>query len=130
VAGGAVARPHRRVRPDGPPTCARRWVWAILLGTLLLQSGADGENRGALRLLATPMLRPVAVLSYSLYLAHMTVIPAANMANKYLYDSERASFCTKFIIFVTFYTILSILMARRLHFAVEKSFLRLRNARF
>ena len=76
------------------------------------------------------MLQPVAVLSYSLYLAHMTVIPAAKMATEYLYGSERASFSPEFIIFLALYLILSILMAGILHFAVEKPFLRLRDARF
>ena len=103
---------------------------AILLGTLLRQNRADGGNGGAIRLLAAPMLRPVAILSYSLYLAHMTVIPAAKLVSESLFRDGDASSAAEFAVFVAIYLILSVLMAGLLHFAVEKPFLRLRDARF
>jgi peptidoglycan/LPS O-acetylase OafA/YrhL len=103
---------------------------AILLGTLLIQNQPESGNRGAIRVLAAPMLRPIAILSYSLYLAHMTVIPAAKLASNAIFDNGTTNNGFEFIIFSAFYLIFSLLLAGFLYFAVEKPFLRLRDAKF
>jgi len=103
---------------------------AILLGTLMRQNLPDGVREGTTRLLSAPMLRPVAILSYSLYLAHMAVIPAAKMASDALFPDRTAHIVAEFADFGAIYMILSVLLAGILHFTVEKPFLGLRDTRF
>lgn len=106
---------------------------AILLGVLLRQGQPQNQN-GMTRLLAAPVLRPIAILSYSLYLTHMTMIPAAILAAKsasiHLFRTGSENTAAEFALFVPIYLILSVVAALILHFAVEKPFLRLRNAQF
>ena len=99
---------------------------ALLLG-LLLRRGRPG---GAAGFFNAPVLRPVAVLSYSLYLVHMTVIPAAKLAATGLVGPVSTNSAAEFAVFVPVYLILSVLAALILYSAVEKPFLRLREARF
>lgn len=101
---------------------------AILLGALLRQeANADGQVD---RLLAQPRLRPVAILSYSLYLVHMTAIPAAQLATNILIGDNTEDIAAHFVVFVPIYLSLSVFGAFILYFAVEKPFLMLRDARF
>jgi len=101
---------------------------AILLGALLRQEGnADGRVD---RLLAQPGLRPFAILSYSLYLVHMTAIPAAQIATKVILGDDTGNMAAHFAVFVPIYLGLSVLGGFILYFAVEKPFLMLRDARF
>lgn len=110
---------------------------AILLGVLLRHdrvAGGAGSPGGADgipdRLLSLPVLRPVAVLSYSLYLVHMTTIPASRTLTQTLLGVDSGSMSASFAVFVPIYLILSVLGAVILYCAVEKPFLMLRDAKF
>jgi peptidoglycan/LPS O-acetylase OafA/YrhL len=113
---------------------------AILLGVLLRHdrgtgvTGVTGSAAGAdgipERLLSLPVLRPVAVLSYSLYLVHMTMIPASQTLTRALLGVEAGNMSASFAVFVPIYLILSVLGALILYCAVEKPFLMLRDAKF
>lgn len=103
---------------------------AILLGALLMQAQPGGARHGVIRLLAAPTLGPVAALSYSLYLVHMTVIPAARMISNDLVPAGLADHAVEFAVFMPVYLVLSVIGALALHFAVEKPFLALRNRQF
>ena len=93
---------------------------AVVLGALMR---GQLERRGAVRMLGAPVLRPVTILSYSLYLVHMTVIPAAFTSYKGLNMAIIGVSIPNTCSFVVFYIGFSILAALILHFAVEKSFL-------
>ena len=93
---------------------------AVVLGALMR---GQPELRGAVRMLGAPVLQPVAILSYSLYLVHMTVIPAAFTSSKGLNMAIIGVSIPNICSFVVFYIGFSILAALILHFAVEKSFL-------
>ena len=110
---------------------------AILLGVLLRHdrvAGGAGSVGGPDGIpdqpLSLPVLRPVAVLSYSLYLVHMTTIPAAQTLTKGILGVYSGSLDNNFTVFVPIYLILSVLGALILYRVVEKSFLMLRDAKF
>ena len=80
---------------------------AILLGELLRHdrvaggAGSVGGPDGIPdRLLSLPVLRPVAVLSCSLYLVHMTTIPAAQTLKEGILGVYSGCLATNFTIFV------------------------------
>ena len=93
---------------------------AVVLGALMLDKP---ERRGAAGLLGAPALRPVAILSYSLYLVHMTVIPAAFTLSEGLNTAIMGRSFPNICGFIGFYIGFSVLAALILHFAVEKPFL-------
>jgi peptidoglycan/LPS O-acetylase OafA/YrhL len=102
---------------------------AILLGVLLRHdrvAGGAGSVGGpdAIpdQLLSFPVLRPVAVLSYSLCLVHMTTIPAAQTLKKGFLGVYSGDLADNFTVFVPIYLILSVLGALILYRVVEKSF--------
>lgn len=101
---------------------------AILLGALLRQDRKTGGYPD--RLLAHRALHPVAILSFSLYLVHMTVIPTAQALENRLTGGETGYLAVDFAVFVPIYLFLSVSGALILYFAVEKPFLMLRDGEF
>ena len=81
------------------------------------------ERRGAVRMLGAMVLQPVTILSYSLYLVHITVIPVAFTSSKGLNMAIIGVPIPNTCSFVVFYIGFAILPALILHFAVKKSFL-------
>ena len=66
-------------------------------------------------MLGAPVLQPVAILSYSLYLVHMTVIPAAFTSSKGLNMAIIGVSIPNICMFFVFYIGISILAALILH---------------
>jgi len=97
----------------------------LVLAAVVLRALMRGqpERRGAVRMLGAPVLQPVAILSYSLYLVHMTVIPAAFTTSKGLNMAIIGVSIPNICFFGVFYIGFSILAALILHFTVEKPFL-------
>jgi peptidoglycan/LPS O-acetylase OafA/YrhL len=85
---------------------------AVVLGALMR---GQPELRGAARMLGAPVLQPVAILSYSLYLVHMTVIPAAFTSSKGLNMAIIGVSIPNICMFFVFYIGISILAALILH---------------
>lgn len=102
---------------------------AVLLGVLRAQYRPDHARSAVVCTLSAPILRPVAILSYSLYLIHMTVIPAARAAANTLFGIIPGNIGQEFAVFLPIYVGFSVIGALFLHFAVEKPFLSLRDRR-
>ena len=73
------------------------------------------ERRGAVRMLGAPVLQPVTILSYGLYLVHMTVIPAAFTSYKGLNMAIIGVSIPNICILFEFYIGISILAALIVH---------------
>lgn len=101
---------------------------AIVLGVLFAQDRTDEIPGPPFRFLSARAFGPVAILSYSLYLVHMTVIPAAKSLASELISTGPPGGAAEFAAFVPIYLLLAVIGAFALHFAVEKPFLRLRDA--
>lgn len=103
---------------------------AILLGVILVQEWSeharDPISGAIVRALSAPILKPVAILSYSLYLVHMTVIPGARLTANALLGANIGTTALEFAVFLPIYLLLSLIGALLLYFFVERPFLRLR----
>lgn len=99
-------------------------ILALGFGAMLLGAVAGG---GPQRLMGADAFNPVAKLSYSLYLVHMTAIPGAVAAAEALSAAFVVKTGAEFPLFLLFYVIFSVLGAVLLHFGVEKPFLERRN---
>ncbi|MGB0631921.1 MAG: acyltransferase family protein [Alphaproteobacteria bacterium] len=98
-------------------------VLALGFGAMLLGAVAGGGPQG---LMGTDSLNPAAKLSYSLYLVHMTVIPASILLAKGVYPEGASDSALLFVVFIPAYVILTLLGSLLLHFGIEKPFLQLR----
>ena len=101
-------------------------VLALGFGAMLLGAVAGG---GPQRVMGANALNPVAKLSYSLYLVHMTVIPAAMIASGATAGMAGPFAGADFVRFLPIYLAFSCIGAVILHFVVEKPFLTRRNKR-
>jgi peptidoglycan/LPS O-acetylase OafA/YrhL len=72
-------------------------------------------------------LRILSVLSYSVYLVHMMLVPLALEVTSRVYSGESASALVHFLVFLPVFIILSLFVGALLHFSVEKPFLILKD---
>jgi peptidoglycan/LPS O-acetylase OafA/YrhL len=100
-------------------------VVSIAFGGVLL-SVSCGETRIS-PLLRTRWLRKLSVLSYSVYLLHLMLVPACLAILNSLVDSEVATPLRLLAIFMPLFFALSLAAGALLHFTVEKPFLLLKD---
>lgn len=91
-------------------------LFGILMLTVIKQSGGPW-----VQILRGRFLRVIAVLSYSLYLSHMAILPWLYKLHKYWIRSEEA--WVHSLTFFIMYIGLSLALALILHYLVEKPFL-------
>lgn len=101
-------------------------VLAAGFGAMLLGALAGG---GPQRVMGSKTLVPVARLSYSLYLVHMAIIPAAVYVTFGSVLPFGTGYSAQFWVFLPIYAVFAVIGALILHFFVEKPVLEYRDRR-
>lgn len=99
-------------------------VSAAFGGLLLAVSCGQTPINGLLR---SRWLRIMAILSYSLYLMHMMLIPLSRSLAQRILSADSATPLETFLVFLPIFFMISLVAALLLHYAVEKPFLLLKD---
>lgn len=89
-------------------------------GAMVLAAAGGG---GPVRLLSAQPLFWVAILSYSLYLVHLPLMPLCRYWGGYLFAAEETMRTERFLVFLPVFAAVSLVAALALHYGVEKPFL-------
>lgn len=92
----------------------------------LLLSVCIGETSIS-RFLRTMWLRILSVLSYSVYLVHLMLVPLALVITAKLFAVESFGALAYFLLFLPVFSLMSLIVGALLHFGIEKPFLILKD---